>query len=490
MECHEMKIILNPNRVLSRISPLIYGQFAEHFHRQIYGGIFDPASDLSDEDGFRMDVIDALKEIHVPIIRWPGGCFVSAYHWKDGVGSERRPAFDKAWRVEEPNLFGTDEFIRFCRKVGCEPYICTNAGTGTAEEMSDWVEYCNLKGQGWYGRLREKNGFPEPYHVRYWSIGNENWGPWEIGANNPKGWAHLVTESAKMMKRTDPSIELSAAALTDMDWNTELLKKCGERLSWISIHGYWDFHEGKNHLADYRTCLGFMKGLDKPVRRVRGLLEALEMDHIRIAYDEWNLRAWYHPNIMDLYQGMAPEEYLDPRNENDRNEQYTMADAVFSACFLNMCIRNSDAVGMANFSPAVNTRGMIFTYKDGIVLRPTYYVFQLYNQMQDSYVDTWICEGSDEMLDVAATADQETGKISIALVNKDPDMEKTIRIAVGKPCREVVLHTVNGPDTDSCNTVQRAEVSVHSREVQILSDGEDVCVTLEPHSVNVLTLFA
>ena len=136
------------------------------------------------------------------------------------------------------------------------------------------------------------------------------------------GRAHLVTESAKMMKRTDPSIELSAAALTDMDWNTELLKKCGERLDWISIHGYWDFHEGKNHLADYETCLTYMKDLDRPVRRVRGLLEALEMDHIKIAYDEWNLRAWYHPNIMDLYQGRTSEEYLDPRDENDRNEQY------------------------------------------------------------------------------------------------------------------------------------------------------------------------
>ena len=122
-----------------------------------------------------------------------------------------------------------------------------------------------------------------------------------------------------------------------------------------------------------------MKDLDRPVRRVRGLLEALEMDHIKIAYDEWNLRAWYHPNIMDLYQGRTPEEYLDPRDENDRNEQYNMADAVFSACFLNMCIRNSSFVGMANFSPAVNTRGMIHTHKNGIVLRSTYYVFELYS---------------------------------------------------------------------------------------------------------------
>ena len=483
-----LKININPNRKLSKISPLIYGQFAEHFHRQIYGGIYDPNSEFADEDGMRMDVIDALKKIHVPIIRWPGGCFVSAYHWKYGVGDERRPVFDKAWRVEEPNLFGTDEFILFCQKVGCEPYICTNAGTGTPEEMSDWVEYCNLARQGWYGRLREKNGHPKPYGVKYWSIGNENWGPWEIGANHPKGWAHLVTESAKMMKRTDPSIELSAAALTDMDWNTELLKKCGERLDWISIHGYWDFHEGKNHLADYDTCLTYMKDLDRPVRRVRGLLEALEMDHIKIAYDEWNLRAWYHPNIMDLYQGRTPEEYLDPRDENDRNEPYNMADAVFSECFLNMCIRNSSVVGMANFSPAVNTRGMIYTHKNGIVLRSTYYVFELYNRMQNNYVDSWTSEGEDEMLDVAVTADDSSSAISIAIVNKDPVKSREVSFTVPHSLKDTAVYTVNGPETYSCNTIQKTEVTLRKGTTQLSPDRKTVTVVPEPHSVNVVTL--
>ena len=483
-----LNIHVYPNRKLSKISPLIYGQFAEHFHRQIYGGIYDPQSEFADEDGLRMDVIDALKKIHVPIIRWPGGCFVSAYHWKYGVGDERRPVFDKAWRVEEPNLFGTDEFIRFCRKVGCEPYICTNAGTGTMEEMSGWVEYCNLSGQGWYGRLREKNGHPEPYGVRYWSIGNENWGPWEIGANNPKGWAHLVTESAKMMKRTDPSIELSAAALTDMDWNTELLKKCGERLDWISIHGYWDFHEGRNHLADYDTCLAYMKDLDKPVRRVRGLLEALEMDHIRIAYDEWNLRAWYHPNIMDLHQGSTPQEYLTPRDENDRNEQYTMADAVFSACFLNMCIRNSNVVGMANFSPAVNTRGMICTHQGGIVLRSTYYVFELYNRMQDNYIDSWNPGEDDEMLDLAVTADDTSTKLSIAVVNKDPRNSRTVSFTMDRNLADAAMYTVNGPDVNSCNTIDKTEVLIREGSIRQSPDQKTVTATLEPHSVNVITM--
>ena len=157
-------------------SDLLYGHFIEHFHRQIYGGVYDPGNPLSDSDGFRSDVIDAMRRIKVPILRWPGGCFVSSYHWQKAVGPVRTPFFDKAWRVEDPNSFGSNEFIALCRKVGCEPYICTNAGTGTAEEMSDWVEYCNLESEGEFARMRIAHGYPIPHKVKYWSIGNENYG--------------------------------------------------------------------------------------------------------------------------------------------------------------------------------------------------------------------------------------------------------------------------------------------------------------------------
>ena len=128
-----MKILFNPNNAIGEADKMLYGHFLEHFHRQIYGGVYDPESKFADEDGFRSDVIEAIKKIHAPIIRWPGGCYVSAYDWKKGVGKVREAAFDKAWRVEESHAFGTDEFIKLCRKIGCEPYICTNAGTGTAE---------------------------------------------------------------------------------------------------------------------------------------------------------------------------------------------------------------------------------------------------------------------------------------------------------------------------------------------------------------------
>ena len=218
-----MKYHVNSKRVIGKRSPMLYGHFIEHFHRQIYDGIYDPGNELSDEEGFRKDIIEAMKKIKVPVLRWPGGCFVSSYHWKDGVGENRQPFFDKAWRVEDPNTFGTDEYIHMCRKIACEPYICTNAGTGTAEEMSDWVEYCNLENEGKYAKWRIANGEEQPYNVKYWSIGNENYGNWEIGAKSSEEWWRLVKESAKMIKHVSPTVELSAAALPDIDWTFQEL---------------------------------------------------------------------------------------------------------------------------------------------------------------------------------------------------------------------------------------------------------------------------
>lgn len=493
-----MRLKMNEKRHLQDVNPMIYGQFIEHFHRQIYGGVYDPKHPSADEDGFRTDVLDAMKQIHIPILRWPGGCFVSAYHWKDGVGPKRFPMFDKAWRVPEPNTFGTDEFVKLCRKIGCEPYICTNAGTGTAEEMSDWVEYCNLEEQGKYSFWRKENGFEKPHNVKYWSIGNENWGRHEIGSKTSKEWGRLVEESAKMIKRTDPTVELSAAALADMDWNMEILKNCGDRLSWISIHGYWDFHNGKNELASYEECLKYTEDLEAPVRQVKGLLCALGYEKsIKIAYDEWNLRAWYHPNIMDLYQGISPEEYLFPRNDNDINSQYTMADAVFTACFLNMCIRNSDIVGMANFSPVVNTRGMIFTHPDGIVLRSTYHVFDAYvNHMESHLIDAWTLNESDTFeadhdtihtLDTAATADETGNHISVSIVNKHPDEARTISLILDEIPMRYRLLTVNGPSKDSFNDINHTDVELKMDE-WMTTDRKELSISLQPHSVNILQI--
>ncbi len=493
-----MKIRIDSSRVAGKRDPMIYGHFIEHFHRQIYGGIFDPGNPLSDEDGFRLDVIDALKKIRMPVLRWPGGCFVSAWHWKDAVGPERVPSFDKAWRVEEPNTFGTDEFIAFCRKTGCAPYICTNAGSGSNEEMSDWVEYCNLKNEGQWAKLRIKNGNTAPHAVKYWSIGNENYLGGEIGAKSAAEWGRLVCESSKMMKRVDPSIELSAAALADLDWNINLLRSAGERLSWISIHQYWDGLWQNNTYADYEACMAFTNTLDSQVRKVRGLLEAMELDKkIRISFDEWNLRGWHHPNVD---KGLTPEDYLTPRDLNDENSRYTMADAVFTACFLNMANRNCDSIGMTNFAPVVNTRGIIFTHEKGIVLRPTYHVFDMYvNGLGETVLDALSedipvlnvrdKEGNPaetSALDIVTTLDGE-GRIVIAAVNKDPARKHGIRpefLDEKKP-RSYSMRTLEGKSPDSCNDIGRTEAVPTSGGADLDYKAGDE-IFLPPHSVNIL----
>ncbi len=496
-----MRLYVNVKRPAQKRDFMIYGHFIEHFHRQIYGGVYDPGNPLSDEDGLREDVLDAMRKIRVPILRWPGGCFVSSYHWKDAVGENRIPMFDKAWRVEDPNTFGTDEYIKLCRKIGCEPYICTNAGTGSAEEMSDWVEYCNLETEGQYAKQRIRNGFEKPYKVKYWSVGNENYGAWEIGAKSADEWGRLVTEAAKMIKHVDPCTELSAAALADLDWNVNLLKHSGQFLDWISIHGYWDAIHQTNDYADYDACMVYTNSITDSVRKVRGLLEAMGLGRIRIAFDEWNLRGWYHPNVHTVKQGITREEYLYPRDKNDDNTKYTMADAVFTACFLNMCNRNCDIIGMANYAPIVNTRGCIFTYKDGIVLRSTYHVFDLYvNYLGDEVLESWSEENpvcalksisdtleSVEMIDIVATSFSDGSGYALAAVNKDSDKAHEFELHMDA-AGEVAIHFISGDSTESYNDIGCSRVEIMHELLGQYHPG--MKFMLRPHSVNIIQIRA
>lgn len=495
---------MNEKRVIGKRNPMIYGHFIEHFHRQIYDGIYDPGNPLSDEDGFRVDVMEAMRKIKVPILRWPGGCFVSAYHWKDGVGKDRKPFFDKAWRVEDPNTFGTDEYIKMCRKLDCEPYICTNAGTGTPEEMSDWVEYCNLENEGQYAKWRIENGYETPHKVKYWSIGNENYGSWEIGAKSAEEWGRLVTESAKMMKHVDPDTELSAAALADVDWNMNLLKNCGAYLDWISIHQYWDMMNEVHTPATYEQCMAWTKNVARAVDDVRGILTALHLeDKIKIAFDEWNLRSWHHPNVQNFKRGIGKESYITPRDKNDDNSTYTMADAVFTGCFLNAMNRNCDIVGMANYAPILNTRGCIYSYDKGIVLRSTYHVFDLYvNYLGDTVIDLWsenqmpVMNVQDkwgrsvevETLDMAATTWSDRKGIALAVVNKHMDQAYVIALENEYPDAEVIIYSITGKDKDSYNDINKNEVEIKENKIGKFIPG--MKITLKPHSVNVIQIIS
>jgi alpha-N-arabinofuranosidase len=471
------------------VNRLVFGGFIEHFHRQVYGGIFEPGSPLSDEKGFRKDVIAALRELRLPVVRWPGGCFVSAYHWKDGVGPHRRPGFDKAWGVEDPNAFGTDEFVAWCRLVGTEPYICGNAGTGTPEEMSDWVEYCNQE-QGRWARLRAANGHSNPYHVRYWSIGNENYGDWEIGTKTVQEWGRFVPETAKMIRRVDPSTILLSAAIPDESWTKSLLTAAGHYLNMVSIHGYYDTLWTTDTPSSYAACMMRTVEPEGQIAATERIIEASGFKgRIGIAFDEWNLRGWHHPGLPVAF---SPAN-IKARDRNDLPATYTMADAVFSACFLNTCLRHGDTVTMAAIAPIVNVRGPLYVHPKGIVKRTTFHVMAMYSNLlgtktasakltSDPYVHGG---GSAPALDAIATCNEMRRAWRIVLVNRHASRPIDCSVTLGqRPLNGTFRATVLvGDSPDACNDVDRPERVVPQNAELRFSNGD---ARLLPHSITIL----
>ncbi len=473
-------------------SPMLFGGFIEHFHRQIYGGIFEPGSPLSDENGFRKDVIEAMTELKLSVLRWPGGCFVSGYHWKDGVGPERKPVADPVWGVTDPNTFGTDEFVAWCRLVGAEPYICTNAGNGTPEEMREWVEYCNAT-EGKYAELRKANGHEEPFNVKYWSIGNENYGWWEIGRKTPEEWGPMVHQCAGMMRSVDPDIKLAAAAwLAKREWNLPLLKGAGQDLDYMAVHEYW---LRKETATPYKDTIRFFDGPEKTITNViDNLKEAGLRGKVRIAYDEWNLRGWHHPGFPRKSPVQPGDEkaaeFIAKRAINDINEHYTMADALFTASFLNACLRHSEDVGMANIAPIVNTRGPLYVHPKGIVRRTHFHTLAMYaNELEPQVAATDVQPGEKHNrtreIDAIATVDQSGKRWAIVLVNRHPSDTLACTVKLGDRTLDGSFDAtvLAGDSPEAFNDVERPD-RVLPEKIQLeFSQG---VVKLPPHSLTII----
>jgi alpha-N-arabinofuranosidase len=300
-----------------------------------------------------------------------------------------------------------------------------------------------------------------------------------------------------MMLRVDPSIELFAASVPDLDWDIALLRNAGDLIRWISIHEYWDPAWEVNNLSDYEGAMRASAKVDDSIEKTEAILRALGFeDRIRIAFDEWNLRGWHHPGVMD-FSHLIPDhaECEAHREKNEDDSSYTMADAVFSACFLNACLRHAKTVGMANFSPIVNTRGAIHVFPDGLVLRPVYHVFKLYaDHMGSTVADGYMPEagtfkaGADfvSALDMVATTD-DRGALRVSLVNRHPDKPLALDVVPrgGAFSGRAALYTVNGPDKDSYNDAVHPD-TVSLRHRALIPENGLLNLVLEPHSANVL----
>jgi len=497
------RIKIDIDRTIGQVDKNLYGNFVEHLGRCVYDGIYEPGSPLSDEQGFRKDVLETVKGLKVSHVRYPGGNFVSNYHWLDGVGpkNERIPRMELAWARLEPNTFGTNEFIQFCRKVGTEPYISVNMGTGTIEEAQRWVEYCNVKEGSYYAELRKKHGFRDPYNIKYWSLGNEMDGFWQMGHLSAEDYCKKAREAAKLMKLTSPDIKLVAAGSSNYrpnadpdEWNTTILHELRDVVDYISLHIYVG-----NPDNNYYNFLSTPLVCEQRTKLVRGMINK-EMskasrgtrDPIYIAWDEYNV--WYRARTDESMKGTRALE-----------EHYDLEDALVIAGFLNVFVRNADIVKMANMAQLVNVIAPIWAEKEGIYKQTIYYPLSLFaNNVKGTSLDVFVdCEtyNTEEFfiglgesktrqtnvpyLDVSAT--YNNGEVVLCVVNRNKDKAITTDILsqTGEFTGTFKVFEVNGPDVKAMNNFDKENVKTVAKS-DISARGSKITYSFPAHSFTMI----
>ena len=485
-------VTINTDTIAKPYNPMIFGGFIEHFGKQIYGGIFDPGSPLSDKNGFRIDVVNALNELKVPVIRWPGGCFVDGYHWINGVGDNRQPTDDIRWGVIEPNTFGTHEFIELCRLLDAEPYICHN-GLAEVKEMTDWVKYSNAN-EGKFAEMRKENGYFDPLNVKIWSVGNERSG---------RDYIHKVRDAGQEMKKMDSSILVTCSGIHgNSSIDPYLFEAAGEYLDYISAHQYWIENWQEHSRPNYLSCMMLSEKPEMYIKNIISQIQNAEKKgqinegQIQIAFDEWNLRSWHHPG----FQRFEKVDYNDPeiiklikaRDKSLDPSIYNLSDALFSASFLNSCLRNSEYITMANIAPLVNQTGPLYVHPKGIVKRTHFHTISMYVNELEEYVSSTkttgskLIQGKDSIsvIDAIATVDKKGENWAISLVNRHPSENLECKIRMGdKLLNGIYKATIlTGETTDSFNDIEHPN-RVAPKEIKLkINNG---IVYLPPHSLTI-----
>ncbi len=461
------RVYVDSRRTIAPLDRNLFGSFLEHLGRAIYEGIYDPGSKLSDGNGFRKDVLNEIRQLGVPIIRYPGGNFVSGYNWLDGVGpKEKRPrVLDKAWNTIESNQFGTNEFLAWCKAAGTEALMGLNLGTGTAEEAAALVEYCNVeKGTRW-SDLRRQHGVADPWKVQHWCLGNEMDGPWQIGHMSATEYGQKAEDAARQMRDVDPSLKLIACGSsgpgmrTYLEWDREVLEQCYDYVDGLSLHRYfgnWERDSG----GDTAKYLALNLSMEKQIAETVAVCD-LVRGHKRsqkklwLSFDEWNV--WYRTTGGDDTDGHRKEA------PHLLEEVYNLEDALLVGGLINSLLRNADRVKLACLAQLVNVIAPLMTNADGLLRQTIYYPYSWALQFAKGSVlellvesSTYPVSGMDPVahIDVAGSLDRSAGKLCLFILNRDLARAHDIELVWedAAPAQVVSASVLTGEDLKASNS--------------------------------------
>jgi alpha-N-arabinofuranosidase len=490
------KVFLYPSQAKDTISRNVYGHFAEHLGRCVYDGLYiGDNKKIPNKNGIRLDIVHALKQLKVGVLRWPGGCFADGYHWMDGIGprEKRKHTENVAWgNVREDNGFGTHEFLELCEMIKAEPYLALNMGSGTVQESSDWVKYVNhTNGSSYLTDLRQQNGRNQPWNVRYWGVGNESW---DCGGNmTASQYASEYRKYATHITNYGNSEKLFRIAVgpgsEDYNWTETVMRDIPLKLmEGLSIHHYsvinWANKGSATQFSEqeyFRTMEQAWK-MDKFVAKNKEIMDKYDpRKKVALVVDEWG--GWY--------------EVEPGTNKNFLYQQNTMRDAMIAGLTLNIFHNHADRVRMANLAQIVNVlQAVILTKEEKLVLTPTFHVMEMYNVHQDAVMipvkvvsDDYTVEGKSIPAVSASASKDAKGNVHISLVNIDAGKEKKISIDIGllsgKKLSGRILRSDKVQDHNSFEQPDKIQPAAFDKAI---INGNTLEITLPPFSVVVLAL--
>ncbi|WP_138495622.1 alpha-N-arabinofuranosidase [Paenibacillus pinistramenti] len=493
------RIIVDKAFRIAEVDKRIYGSFIEHLGRAVYGGIYEQGHPTSDKNGFRSDVKELIQELGVPIIRYPGGNFVSGYNWEDGVGpvEERPRRLELAWRTVEPNWVGTNEFTAWAREIGSDVMMAVNLGTRGVDDARNLIEYCNHPGGSYWSDLRRKHGYEQPHRIKTWCLGNEMDGPWQIGQKTPQEYGRIAYETAKAMRLVDPDIELvscgssSTGMPTFPEWEAVTLDHTYDVADFVSLHQYYGNRD--NDTANYLARSMDMDHFIHTVISTCDYIKAKKRSKktMYLSFDEWNV--WYHSNDAD--SKIDPWSIAPPQLE----DHYNFEDALLVGSMLITFLKHADRVKMACMAQLVNVIAPIMTENGGRVWKQTIYYPYLHASRfgrgvsLKPIVDSPVYDAKDytdvPYVDSAVVYDEENESLTIFAVNRhlEEDIELTcdVRSFEGyKVAEHIVLHS---DDLKAVNTADHEAVKPQSNGDSSLNDGY-VETMLSKASWNVIRL--